>query len=599
MKTLMGLDDRRAALRAAARIGLIYGLVGTLWIVFSDAVVESISRDPDWLLGAQRYKGLVYVVLTTVGLVWLVHLGYARLLASERRAARSDLQARDLFDHHPQPMWVVEPRTWRFLRVNDAAVAAYGYGSDEFLAMTAEDIHPPNDRASFLAAARRSSVGNGSPGVFRHRRKDGSTLLARISEHRVELHGRPALMVMAEDVTEEVGLQDAVHRQQRQFQQLHESLGEVLWMASPDFRQVVHVSPAFETLYGRKASDLIANPRVWLDAVHPDDVDHVADLSALPPGQDSVQSEYRIVRPDGSVRWIEDRKRLIRDAAGDVVLVGGIAEDVTARKERDEAREALAHRLEALVAERTAELQQANIELEAFSRTAAHDLKSPLNGIVGMSGLLRLKAAHKLDENEQRYLALIERSSRDMATLINDLLTLSRAGSVELQRATVDLAPIVHAQLDQLRTLEPLRNVEVDMPDRLEMYCDEGLMHSVLHNLLNNAWKFTGTQDPACITLTLQCDDEASTLTVADNGAGFDTSGLDDLMRPFQRFHTQAQFQGTGLGLVTCQRIVQRHGGRLSVTSRPGQGTRVAVRLPAAPPDAAAQVDDHRPHATT
>jgi PAS domain S-box-containing protein len=356
-------------------------------------------------------------------------------------------------------------------------------------------------------------------------------------------------------------------------------------MASPDFKSVMYVSPAFESLYGRKASDLIADPRVWLDAVHPDDVDKAADLGELPPGQDSVAREYRIVRPDGTVRWIEDRKRLIRDATGAVVLAGGIAEDITARKERDEARDALGHRLEALVAERTAELQQANIELEAFSRTAAHDLKSPLNGIVGMSGLLRHRAGAKLDDTERRFLDLIERSSRDMATLINDLLTLSRAGSIELTCASVDLAGVVRAQIDQLLTLEPLRHVEVDLPERLEMFCDDGLMRSLLQNLVGNAWKFTAERDTACIGLTLTQAGGQSVLTVSDNGAGFDTADMGELLRPFQRFHAQTQFQGTGLGLVTCQRIAHRHGGRLSVQSTPGAGMRVSVTLPAAPSD--------------
>jgi signal transduction histidine kinase len=314
--------------------------------------------------------------------------------------------------------------------------------------------------------------------------------------------------------------------------------------------------------------------------VHPEDVDQVANVLALPPGQDSVQCEYRIVRPDGSVRWIEDRKQLIRDTSGAVVLIGGIAEDITARMERNEARDALNQRLASLVAERTADLQQANIELEAFSGTAAHDLKSPLNGIVGMAGLLRLKAASKLDETEQRYLDLVERSARNMATLIDDLLSLSRAGSVELQGQLVDLAPFVRAQLDQMKTLEPARQAEVVVPDRLEMFCDEGLMYSVLQNFIGNAWKFTGEKAVAHIELSLEHEADRSVLTVSDNGAGFDASGMGELLRPFQRFHAPSRFQGTGLGLVTCQRIAHRHGGLLMVASTPGVGTRVSIALP-------------------
>lgn len=574
--------DRRVAgaLRSALLLGAGYLLVGTLWILLSDTLVEAISADPVWRATAQRYKGLVYIGLTTLALVYLVHLGYQRLLALQRRLDSSDLRVRDLFLNHPQPMWVYDLDDYHLLRVNDAALVAYGYGREAFLAMNAKDLHPPEEVASFLAAARLRGVGNGSPGVFRHRTRSGATLLARISEHLVELQGRPAMMVMAEDVTEEVRLQDAVQRQQRQFRQLHESLGEVLWMATPDFHTMVYVSPAFATLYGRSPEALLARPGLWREVVHPDDRGQVADLRELPPGVDQVECEYRIVRPDGSTRWIQDRKRLIRDESGAVALVGGIVEDISVRKERDEARDALNSRLGALVTERTQALEQANLELEAFSRTAAHDLKSPLNGIVGMSQLLKMKAGAQLDETCRRYLDRIERSAHDMATLINDLLALSRAGSAALDLREVDLAPVARAQIEELRLLEPLRQVEVELPPRLAMCCDQGLMRSVLQNLIGNAWKFSAHTEQARLRLDIEQTADESILTVSDNGAGFDASAATGVLQPFQRFHAQAQFQGTGLGLVTCQRIVQRHGGRLRLESTPGQGTRVTVALP-------------------
>jgi PAS domain S-box-containing protein len=580
MKAVPSQPRAAESLRTASMVGLTYLIVGTLWILWSDGLVESMSHSQAWLVTAQRYKGIFYILATTAGLVYLVHRGYQRLLAMGERVARSELRVADLFEHHPQPMWVYDLESYRFLRVNDAALAAYGYSRDGFLAMSANDIRSTADVPGFVAAAEGEPGTGSAPGVFRHRTSEGRTILARISEHLVDLDGRRAVMVMAEDVTEEVGIQEAVNRQQRQFRQLHQSLGEVLWMATPDFQRVTYVSPAFELLYGRRSAELLGNPAVWREAVHPDDVDKVTDLKQAAPDQDSVQSEYRIVRPDGSVRWVEDRKRLIRDESGAVVLVGGIAEDVTARKERDEARDALNSRLEALVAERTAELQLANIELEAFSRTAAHDLKTPLNGIVGMSQLLRMRSGSALDPDGQRCLDQIERSSRDMGTLIDDLLALSHAGSSELHREDVDLAPLVASLIAGLRALEPHRQVEVVLPQRMDLYCDAGLMRSVLQNLLGNAWKFTAGSETARITVTVTHGATESTLTVSDNGAGFDTTQMGPLLRPFQRFHTQAQFQGHGLGLVTCQRIANRHGGRLWLESEPDVGTRASFVLP-------------------
>ncbi|MFT3817181.1 MAG: PAS domain-containing protein [Rubrivivax sp.] len=568
-----------AALRTALLIGAAYFFVGALWILLSDELVRAVSSDVGWLMMAQRNKGLVYVTVTALALVYLVHLGCLRLLAMQQRVEDSDLRMHDLFMNHPQPMWVYDMDSYRFLLVNDAAVAAYGYRREAFLAMTARDIRPPEDVPSFLAAARLHAVGTGSPGVFRHRTRSGRTLLARISEHRVVLHGRPAMMVMAEDVTIDVALQNAVQRQQRQFQQLHQSLGEVLWMATPDGASVLYVSPAFATIYGRKPAELLADPLLWRECIHPEDRDRVPDLAGGEPGVEQAGCEYRIVRPDGSVRWIQDRRRLIRDETGQVTMMGGIAEDVTARRERDEARDAMHSKLEAMVVERTRDLEQANIELEAFSRTAAHDLRSPLNGIVGMSQLLRMKAS-TLDGSCRGYLDLIERSARDMAGLISDLLALSRAGSVPLDPKPVDLAPLARGLVDELRLLEPQRRARVSIPDPLELCCDEGLMRSVLQNLITNAWKFSARCDETEIALTVERGERETTLTVSDRGTGFDASAAGELLRPFQRFHSQAQFQGTGLGLVTCQRIAHRHGGRLLLKSAPGQGTRVSIVLP-------------------
>ncbi len=573
-------EAQLAALRTALLIGAGYFLIGALWILLSDALVEALSPDVGWLMMVQRHKGLVYVTVTALGLVYLVHRGYLRLLAMQQRVADSDLRVHDLFMNHPQPMWAYDMDSHRFLLVNDAAVSAYGFSREDFLTMTARDIRPPEDLPSFLAAARLHAVGTGSPGVFRHRTRSGRTLLARISEHRVVLHGRQAMMVLAEDVTAEVAMHDAVRRQQRQFQQLHQSLGEVLWMATSDGSSVLYVSPAFATLYGRKPAELVANPRLWRECIHPEDRERVPDLVGDEAAVEQADCEYRIVRPDGSVRWVQDRRRLIRDEAGVVTMMGGIAEDVTARRERDEARDALHSQLEARVVERTRELAQANIELEAFSRTAAHDLRSPLNGIVGMSQLLRMRAAPTLDDACRGYLDQIERSARDMAGLINDLLALSRAGSVPLDRKRVDLAPLARGLFDELRLLEPQRRARVSIPERMELCCDEGLMRSVLQNLITNAWKFSARSDETEIALTIERGEHETTLTVTDHGAGFDASAVGELLRPFQRFHSQAQFQGTGLGLVTCQRIAHRHGGRLLLKSAPGRGTSASVVLP-------------------
>jgi PAS domain S-box-containing protein len=351
-------------------------------------------------------------------------------------------------------------------------------------------------------------------------------------------------------------------------------------MATPDGKQLLYVSPAFRTIYGREPEELVAHPELWLEAIHPDDRPSAQSIAMGTDSAGSVTQQYRIVRPDGIIRWVEDRKKVIRDDDGNIMMLGGIAEDITSGKERDEAQRQLTSQLEQMVADRTKELEQANAELDAFSRTAAHDLKNPLNGIIGLSRILRTKYATALDEQGLRYADMIGRSANSMAILVNDLLCLSRADSLDLQCREVDLAPLAITIVQELRTAEPNRTVDIELPPRIEALCDEGLMRSVLQNMLSNAWKFTSGIDGARIVVSVARQDAITHISVADNGSGFEANAGDGQFRPFQRYHTQEQFPGTGLGLVTCQRIARRHGGRLLVSSTPGVGTKVTLDLP-------------------
>jgi len=290
--------------------------------------------------------------------------------------------------------------------------------------------------------------------------------------------------------------------------------------------------------------------------------------------------EYRILWPDGSVRWIADRKRVIVDAKGHVCMIGGIGEDISAAKLRESEAALSQARLEVRVAERTAELARANTELEAFAHTAAHDLKTPLNGIAGYLQLLSMQYGPGLDAEFTRMTGRIEQSARHMADLVNDLLALSRVRATELVPTEVDLARLAREAIDDLRRHQPARRVTVDIPASVLVHADAGLMRSLLANLLGNAWKFTGLREQASIRLSAQAKDGGLWLNIIDNGAGFDASHQDRLFKPFARFHSLNEFPGSGIGLATCQRIVSRHGGHIELSSALGEGTAVRLFLP-------------------
>ena len=232
--------------------------------------------------------------------------------------------------------------------------------------------------------------------------------------------------------------------------------------------------------------------------------------------------------------------------------------------------------LEMRVAERTEELRFVNQELDTFACTAAHDLKTPLTGIIGFVEILRVQYKQLLGAEGDRMTSVILMSAQRMATLIDDLLALSRVTTHPLELKRVDLAAMAAAVIDELRGTDPARKVGVSIRTPMHIQADDGLLRSLLTNLIGNAWKFTAKEPSAHIEVG--CDDSDGGWVVhfvRDNGAGFDMNDAAKVFEPFHRFHTTRDFEGTGIGLATCQRIVRRHGGSIWINSAPGKGTSV------------------------
>ena len=207
------------------------------------------------------------------------------------------------------------------------------------------------------------------------------------------------------------------------------------------------------------------------------------------------------------------------------------------------------------------ELEEANKELEAFSYSVSHDLRAPLRSIDGFSQALLEDYADKLDDQGREYLRRIRAASQRMAQLINDLLTLSRVTRAEIHFEEVDLSTIVENIAAELKESQPNRDVKFIIAQNVKAYGDSHLLRIVLENLLSNAWKFTSKHKNAVIEFGAKESDGKRVYFVRDDGAGFDMAYVDKLFVPFQRLHEQDEFEGTGIGLATVQRIVHRHGG--------------------------------------
>jgi len=238
--------------------------------------------------------------------------------------------------------------------------------------------------------------------------------------------------------------------------------------------------------------------------------------------------------------------------------------------------------LEKRVRERTAELEAANDELEAFCSSAAHDLRTPLRAITGLTDVLLDDRGGDLPADVKRYAGLIRAGSAQMSQLIQDLLSFSRLGRQELTRQTVDLERLCRDVLKELEGEFHHRRVEVRIERLPAVYADPALLRVVFVNLLSNALKYSRVRDPAVIEIGVLQKTEAPVLVifVRDNGVGFDMKDAAKLFGVFQRLHHAHEFEGTGIGLATVRRIVERHGGRIWVEAMPDAGATFFFTLP-------------------
>lgn len=242
------------------------------------------------------------------------------------------------------------------------------------------------------------------------------------------------------------------------------------------------------------------------------------------------------------------------------------------RKELEAAEARAARELAETRASLVGELECKNRELESFSYSVSHDLRSPLRSIDGFSQALIEDYYDKLDEQGQDYLRRVRAATQRMGELIDDLLQLARVGRAELRRERVDLSELAQSLVAELRRRHPDKTVEVLVQPGLTADADGRLMTIVLENLLGNAWKFTGKVLRPKIEVGLIAFERHDAYFIRDNGAGFDMAYADKLFRPFQRVHSEAEFPGTGIGLATVQRVIDRHGGRTWVEAAPDRG---------------------------
>jgi PAS domain S-box-containing protein len=399
-------------------------------------------------------------------------------------------------------------------------------------------------------------------------------LVARVHEFAGGAYDRP-LSVHARD---EIGyladafekmrisrqrVEGALRESEMRFRSVAQSANDAI-IAADSCGNIIFWNQGAHTIFGYTEADVLGMPLTLLIPPRYREA-HQRGLERLRATGESPLLGHPIalqgLRQDGSEFDVELSLATWHTEEG--TFYSGILRDITERKWAENEIRRLNVELEQRVVERTTQLEAANRELEAFVYSVSHDLRAPLRSIDGFSRFLLKHCCDKLNAREQDYFQRIRAASQRMGYLIDALLNLSRLARTDIHREAVDLSDLARVTVAELRQIPPHRHVECIIADRLLVYGDRRLLQVMLQNLLGNAWKFTAKIPQARIVVGRTWYDGKTVYYVRDNGAGFDMTYANKLFAPFQRLHTPDEFEGTGIGLATVQRIVHRHGGRI------------------------------------
>ncbi|APV51369.1 hypothetical protein BWI17_17740 [Betaproteobacteria bacterium GR16-43] len=498
---------------------------------------------------------------------------------TQARLAASESNYKRFFHGNPMPLLVCDKASFEILAVNDALCEHYGYGARDLIGKGISVLVVPQQLERLAQMPKVSGLVRSSGWL--HRTADGRVIEIETVGHDIEFEGRAARLISPQDVTERnateaeirrlnADLEARVAERTRELEHANalqrtffDNAPQIVWICDPE-GGLQYVNRHWTEFVGGTVDDWLGHG--YESALHPEDrVRYLAERADRRVDGKSFQMELRLRSQTGEYGHFVNYGSPVFNEAGELFGWVGMAIDVTERLRVEQA------------------LRDSNRELEAFSYSVSHDLRSPLHAIDGFSNALLVDHASQLDVEAQRYLQRIRQGAQRMAELIEDLLQLARVSRVQMVPGPVDLSDEAQGVIAQLRAGDPKREVAVTIQPGMHARGDRLLLHQVLENLLGNAWKFTAHTAEARIEVSTFDADGVTGFRVRDNGAGFDMRYADKLFGVFQRLHTAEQFPGTGVGLATVQRIVHRHGGRVWAHAEPGSGAEFSFVLQTEP----------------